>query len=241
MDCWGDARLAWPQAEQVSHVSAKAYTRCWLSGGRGECSYGASRRTVGENLLALEAENEGVYCALDQRREVDCAGGVQQSWKALTEGEPPGAWLEVKPGNTMACALAPNREVTCFGRTDWFTSWPEGTYRTLAVGYKHGCGLRDDGSLHCWGAPTVSRAHLPPVGRFVQFDVNTNGGCAVDAEHRVTCWGEVEAPEPAIPMRKVEVEYKGGCGITLDEKIHCWGDPDLEAGIPEDLRHRPAS
>jgi len=131
----------------------------------------------------------------------------------------------------------------------------------VALGFKHTCGLRNDGVVFCWGAnagfqvsdDTVSgflgptRVSLP----FVATDVVAaeNGTCASEATGRYHCWGLNRAGRLGrlgdtltVPtamtgplLESVAVGPVHSCGLQANGQAYCWGGigstPDRQKAI----------
>lgn len=92
------------------------------------------------------------------------------------------------------------------------------TYVAVDVGGDASCGIRDDGSLQCWG---VKHASDPPSGSFVSLSV---GGfaCALDADGRAACWAGDAPPDDA--LEKLSCGEEHCCGLRTDRTLACWGN-----------------
>jgi alpha-tubulin suppressor-like RCC1 family protein len=75
---------------------------------------------------------------------------------------------------------------------------PPGTFRTIAVGTNHACGVRTDGTVACWGAGMADdcvagsmdcRQSRPPSSLFEQVTASSAHSCAMTGSRKVTCWG----------------------------------------------------
>ena len=123
------------------------------------------------------------------------------------------------------------------------------TYTHIAVGTEHGCALRDDGAVHCWGhnvdkdGSDACQAR-PPGGTYVAITAGDAHTCALDREGRAVCWGSnleswhhevVDQARP--PDRRFSAIAAGEshtCGILNNGELLCWGsDRDGKASAPE--------
>lgn len=120
------------------------------------------------------------------------------------------------------------------------TSWI-----SVAAGNRSSCGVRNDGSVECWGdsslaAETDTGAQysynhedeppdMPPavfVTMSVDADypaVRSGRSCALAADGTVTCW----APDNSDPSGQLSVLSLGQtleCGIDLDRNGRCWAE-----------------
>ena len=74
----------------------------------------------------------------------------------------------------------------------------------VSAGYDHSLGLRDDGSVACWGENGFGQA--PPggvEGRFVAVSAGSGHSLGLRADCTVACWGRNEcgqAPPGGVPF-----------------------------------------
>lgn len=137
-----------------------------------------------------------------------------------------------------------------------------GRYTSLDMSHVHGCGVREDGSLWCWGenlsgglgiAPPDT--HLTPtrVGTdtdWSRVEAGLSHTVAVRADGTVWTWGQREhvgrervidawIPAPlafdgALPARDITAGHNHGCAIYADGTLVCWGaDWCEQLGNPE--------
>ena len=69
-------------------------------------------------------------------------------------------------------------------------SLPEASekFHTVSVGQRHGCGVRMDGTVGCWGWNAEGQA-TPPEGEFVSVDAGAAYTCGLTPDSAVICWG----------------------------------------------------
>ena len=104
----------------------------------------------------------------------------------------------------------------------------------MSAGYVHTCGVRDDGSVACWGLDDNGES-TPPEGEFasVSAGCNTLGGhsCGVRDDGSVACWGNDRDGESTPPEGEFASVSAGGstlggytCGVRDDGSVACWGN-----------------
>ncbi len=113
---------------------------------------------------------------------------------------------------------------------DWLQSYTaRGGLAALDAGHYHACGLRDDGSVACWGWRTGIDGglvdHPPPAGVFAAVSVGWWAACGIRRGGVVSCWqirdGEpYAAPDGAITS--VAVGRREACGIRATGSVICW-------------------
>jgi hypothetical protein len=130
---------------------------------------------------------------------------------------PTGSFRSVVSAPLSSCAIRDDGTLACWGAgeaaDDPNALWcaerynfgqsapPPGKFRMVAAGDNHACGIREDGTIACWGAGLVDRGcqvtntgydcgqSLPPPGVFEQVSVGVRHSCAMRADRTVACWG----------------------------------------------------
>ena len=86
---------------------------------------------------------------------------------------------------------------------------PDG-YTSIDVGAA--CGLRGDGTIHCWGSG------VPPDGTFTTL----SGNCGIRFEGDVACWWrDRQMQTPVGPFVAIS-EGGDACGIRPEGRVECW-------------------
>ena len=105
------------------------------------------------------------------------------------------------------------------------------------------CGLREDGSITCWGSREIASVAIP-VGPFVSVGVGIDHACALTTEGSVSCWGSNEFqqanPQAVRPIGPLESISLGGgssgsghsCGVRSDGSVVCWGANESGQATP---------
>lgn len=167
--CWGgskDTRIATNGLEMngpYTQISAGWETACGLSEDGavncfGQNRYGEVSDVPDGSFAAVHAFGLSV-CAVD-------TDGVTQCWGQLNE------WDDASPLSGATDIMDATGDLTgaCLHRTDGVASCvglyhsPEGTYEQIDGGLVAACGVRDDGSLRCWGGddePAEDPPELP--------------------------------------------------------------------------------
>jgi len=106
----------------------------------------------------------------------------------------------------------------------------------VGLAWYHGCAIRADGTLVCWGRMTDGRTS-PPAGRFTAIAASTDASCAIERGGQISCWGRDLNGQLTPPMGGY-TEIAGGdshfCALKSDRTIVCWGnDADRQtSGTP---------
>lgn len=129
------------------------------------------------------------------------------------------------------------------------------------MGELHGCGLKEDGSVSCWGAGSTgddscdedltltvnSGQDQPPAGPFEYLASGSYHSCAVRTDGTIACWGagttdtdcsetEIECGQAMPPSEGGFVQVAGGfthsCGLKETGKVVCWGSDSFGRSSP---------
>ncbi len=127
-------------------------------------------------------------------------------------------FTQISIGNATACGVTPEGAAYCWGQGSYGqigdggihakrvptpVRMPAGvTFKQVAVGGDHSCGLASDGKVFCWGAegfgipyPANAAHALTPIPieagelRFTQISAAEEYTCGLTAQGRVHCWG----------------------------------------------------
>ena len=99
----------------------------------------------------------------------------------------------------------------------------------------HGCGIRTDLTLACWGNDWDGQAS-PPEGEFVAVDAGWTHTCGIRVGGEATCWGSPRGKPPRGPFVAVSAGNFHTCGIRPHGGVRCWGDDsDGQSSPPEGM------
>jgi alpha-tubulin suppressor-like RCC1 family protein len=162
-----------------------------------------------EFACGIQAADGAIACWGNPGTE-DC-----ESVPAAGQLSPPqGSFTALAANNVAACAVRDDGTLACWGAgapeddADAMcgsavynfgqSTPPPGKFRMVAMGTFNACGVREDGTVACWGAGTEDecpdtgvdcRQSRSPAGEFAQVAAGTYHGCAMNADRKVTCWG----------------------------------------------------
>jgi hypothetical protein len=98
-------------------------------------------------------------------------------------------------------------------------------FTSLAAGPLHACGVRNDGTLACWGS-NPSGGASPPEGNFLQVTAGYEHSCALRANSTITCWGRNQVGQAAPPsgtFQAIATKLHFSCGLRTTGAVSCWG------------------
>ena len=175
-----------------------------------------------------------------------------EGWGHGCEPPPSGIFLEIGIGRE-GCAINGDRDLICWAlsgatrapadggapvklppRGNTITAGP---FAKLGMGELHGCALRSNGTIHCWGNCSATNSGStdcparvrPPKGQFVDISSGHDFSCVLGSDHRVQCWGEVGALAPpatsSLAWSKLSAKHNTLCGLSLAGEVECVGEP----------------
>ena len=122
--------------------------------------------------------------------------------------------------------------MACWG-VDYWTgdkSLLAGTFVSASVGGgptagEHTCGIRETGTVACWGTDWSGRT-TPPPGAFVSVSAGVRHTCGIRDTGDVACWGN-DMFGQSTPPEDAFVSVSAGeyhtCGIRDTGILDCWG------------------
>ena len=116
-------------------------------------------------------------------------------------------------------------------------------YQQFDLGFGHGCAVKTNNSVVCWGKNDHGQAS-PPSGEFKEVNVGTVHSCGIKLDHSVECWGSNGSfsgtlkssgrvvtgsyvgqsdPPSGRRFKHVEANRYQSCGILTNGYVECWG------------------
>ena len=154
--------------------------------------------------------------------------GSVRCWGSDTHAavEPPAndTFREIHTANTYSCGQGLS---------------PAGTFTQIAAGHYSNCGLREGGTVECWGAGTQNvcsgpNLHCgqatPPEGQtFKTLGLGWLHSCGIRADDSTTCWGfdrlgsgDLDPPSGEV-FEQLTAGQNHSCGLRADGVGICWG------------------
>ena len=196
----------------------------------------------------LHPPPEGEFVALDVHGQTACAVGVDGGLRCWGEwvGEafrPPKGhhWARVAVGGQArwdeptGCAMDRSGGLHGWGREVGYQLDvpPSGAFIDYDLDWSHGCALRGDGEITCWGSDEFEQLDAP-AGPWIQAEAGGTVSCGLRPDGRIECWGaggweplcEEALDVPDGVFRSISAGSCFGCGVALDGEVRCWGRAD---------------
>ncbi len=220
IECWGgnDHGQASPPTGTFTAVSAGDGHSCALrTGGNVECwgddEYGQATPPTG----TFTAVSAGAVhsCGLLTDGQIECWGyDRREAGPFLDDVDPTAADQGQDPSrSTTAPCVAP----LCFlGRA----SPPAGAFTAVSAGSLHGCGLRTDGQVACWGFNEHGQAS-PPAGAFIAVSAALWHTCGLRIGGEIECWGDDYFGQASPPAGTFATAFHFMCVLQAAERSAC--------------------
>ena len=238
---------------------------------------GSSFPSEGERFVAISSGSYHT-CALRETGVPVCWGAGPAPHPrfaiaiAFGQASPPVGerFKSISSGTYHTCGLREDGTVACWGiqRTErlqaspnlkyqhlllprWYgqTSPPEGeVFGSISSGGTHTCGLREVGTVTCWGNDGDGQSSPPPDERFVAISSGSYHTCGLRDDSTAVCWG----PEPFwggfsgwqetpdAPLAWIDAGAGFTCGQPLDGgEFECWGGWTDAPSLPRRYPSRP--
>ena len=230
--CWGGNRdgQATPLQEEFSSVSAGwSYTcglkadgtvACWGSDGYGEA-------TPPEGRFLSVSAGELYNCGVRVDGSLSCWG-----FSAGEQTQPPTD--SAVAGTTWAPEAPPTVVDINSAVTIVPTSEPRAGFASVSVGWRHACGVKENGLVVCWG-DDYGGITIAPSGKFAAVSAGVSYSCGLREDGPLTCWGSSrfgEATPPSGAFASISVGEAHTCGIRENGSVVCWGYNEYGQAAP---------
>ena len=205
----------------------------------------------GYHTCALRANGEPVCWGAAPGEPSPVIGSVAFGQASPPEGE---RFTSISSGMFHTCGLREDGTPVCWGAEEGDSTGGRGGYSLIGFdqssppegevfvsinsGGFHTCGLREDGSVICWGVEVEEHSYLgvgqtspPESERFVSISSGWNHSCGLREDGTAVCWG----PEPSSgsfggwdetpeePFAWIDAAGGYTCGQHLGGGVECWG------------------
>jgi len=212
------------------------------SGGGGSGGGGSLTTTAGNFASGLKE-----ICAITPGGKLRCSGDGVRSLAFTATVANDFAWQKISIGRHHFCGILTDGSLKCKDGSA-SANMPAGTFIDVASGYDNSCGVRDDGTLHCWGnggAKADLENNIPTThnGAYAKVWIGPAyyDACAVTTDGTAECWGRpnhylTPARTAGQSFLQVQTTAYGdvGCGLKSDQTVVCWSDhyPEIRNAAP---------
>jgi hypothetical protein len=166
--------------------------------------------------LTVDLDSGG--CALRDDGAIACWGAED-----IPVPKPSGTFISLGD----SCGIKDTGEIECFGWAEWYgdgpaPQLPAGPFVRMDGSRFHGCAIRENGALACWGdggGYDDNGNALPlstPPGAYTDVTVGEYYACARGSEGRAVCWGEnAEAARPAPTVLVADSAFVTGSKVSV--------------------------
>ena len=186
---------------------------------------------VDRRVTALQIDAAGSHaCVLESDNRVICWGGFVYDVPFNYAGQ---SYIWISTGIFADCGIRLNGELHC-----WRGGTPalEGTFRQVSVGSDHGCAIRSDQTVVCWGSDAFGKA-TPPAGEFRDVSAGVDHTCGIRTDNAHECWGNPAASDLDVSS-EVAPDWGGNylrvssgtshtCAINASRTAVCGGKDDF--------------
>jgi hypothetical protein len=196
------------------------------------CFEGHETNPISGAIRSESVASTGASCMIRPDESMVC-------WEGSVRSNAPGGKYRALVSGT-SCAQRLDGSLVCT-RVGWAEAYPSEPFAAVSLGPADiGCGIREDGTVTCWGgrrtdfatglltAPlTVPEALLETT--FTSVAVGSGHACGLDSTGVTVCWGDdINATGVLVPPAQVFNKLDSGsdhtCGLTADGAIVCWGN-----------------
>ena len=119
--------------------------------------------------------------------------------------------------------------------TDKAEESASGRYTAVTAGGAHTCGLRDDGTITCWGDNSRRQAEAPS-GIFTALSAGGAHTCALRDDGTIACWGDSRyrrTDAPSGTFTALSAGPNATCALRSSGAVACWGESHYaDADVP---------
>jgi len=229
-----------PPRGEFTSVSVETWHSCGVRVDDSAECWGAGRYQASRNAAGTYTETRNgidYFCHYGLFRD-----GCSRDGNFTQTDVPPGSYSHISIGDGHSCGLHSDSTIECWGDNLYGEiDTPEPTdrdddghgvaepfvpYVDVAVSGSHGCGLRADGRIRCWGAKRYGQLQAPEE-YFIAVAAGPGFTCGLLVDGMPRCWGRNEGdqarPLPGL-YTKLSAADRYVCGLLRNGFIECWGD-----------------
>ena len=203
--CWGSyynyGSLSPPSNERFEVVSTGQTHACGLREDGSVVCWGNNRfgqlsAPGGEQFDTISVGSDR-SCGLRENGTVVCWGGGSDYVGKKVNGRTAHELLEKEQFNS----ISGDGNYACTSGISSFYCWPtDERFNSISSGGNHSCGLRENGSVLCWGVITDKSWHYnqhgqsspPEDERFISISSGSFHTCGLRVDGIIACWGDID-------------------------------------------------
>jgi hypothetical protein len=159
----------------------------------------------------------------------ECSSGARRCLGATPQACAAGSWQsEATCANgCVGAGVCEQDNASCWGDPGGVaaTTPKLGNFRSLSSGRVHTCGIKNDGTVDCWGLDGYGQA-TPKPGVFQSITSGAMFTCGLRVGGAVECWGDNRDGQ-STPLGGSFTSIAAGdtfvCGIRSGGSVECWG------------------
>lgn len=192
------------------------------------CKQAYTGVNCGKYAFTAVAAGDKHACGLQPNGRILCWGLnmvaplLSPSGRRHSEG--PLRFVDIAAGGWSTCGLKSDARALCSGT---LVAPAEARFKAITVGQQHACGLRDNGTVSCWGNNSEGQATPLKGETFSVVAAGLAHTCGVTTDGAAHCWGSDYHGQSTPPSGQVFVGIAAGshrtCGLRKDGKAFCWG------------------
>ena len=248
VNCWGDPsnrKLQAPAGGFASIAVGDFYTcgvkingsiACW---GKDTVVNLAPPPELTTAEYAIELGND-FACVLKPQGAVICWGDSVSSARGVGKVAP-GSYTTISAGSegSHACGVRREGTIAYWGAGNINSGEatvpdteanPNSDYRSVVVGDRASCGLKNSGAFVCWGIVMVSQLakdFKDAANTFVSMSSGSGEYCGLKHDGSVICTGSGSVAIPPATgnadFMDISVGERHACGVKTDGSMVCWG------------------
>lgn len=234
IECWGSDEDGQstppPLVDMYTQVSAGSTHTCAIkANGELECWGDDTYGQIGDAPIGYFTQitaGSDFNCGIHSDGTASCWGYSDDGQTALPSDLTSLGTAQLFVGSTASCLITTSGRLKCWG-SNWNSNMvsetpTNGVFTQVGGSFENACGIKQDGSLICWGALNITS-----TGPYTQVSASDNHACAVSPWGNVTCWGNNAngqgTPPAGVLFKQVSAGLGFTCGIKTNNQLQCWG------------------
>ena len=104
----------------------------------------------------------------------------------------------------------------------------EDGFINISIGYNHGCAIKRDGTVVCWGDNTYGQSNTPLGVKFIQVKAGQYFTVGLKEDGNILCWGDdsnnIVTDTPSLGrFKKIDAGSEHAVAISTDGYVTSWG------------------